>query len=383
MQRVHKVINHLSAQRNMAASTSSVKRAFSSLVSPDSGVVIEKRNNNYLVTLNRPKALNALNTSMIEALTPFYRSVIENGEPSVIVMKGEGGKAFCSGGDVRNLYDMRQEGHSVHDILQFFRIEYELNQIIGTLPDHVTQISLLNGITMGGGVGLSVHGEYRVATENTMFAMPETALGFFPDVGGSYFLPRLPLPGVGMWLALTGARLKSCEVYHSGVATHYVQAEKFLDLENALLDITDDRQIALVLHNFHEASKQEDSKIPCEEVEEHFHNKTPEEIRDSLALSPWGQKQLGLLSKMSPLAVKVTHRQINEGLKLSFPTVFEMELDMCHEFMSGTEFYEGVRSVLVDKDRNPNWKHKTLEEVSQEEVAAYFPRMREFIQSRN
>jgi len=366
MQRVRNILNHFS--RHKVA-----KRTMSSLSTEKNGVRIEQINNNYLVTLCRPKALNALNMPMLEVLLPFYKNLATQNTPTVVVMKGEGGKAFCAGGDVRRLYDMKQEGASPHDICEFFRVEYELNQILGTLPQSVANICLLNGITMGGGVGLSVHGKYRIATENTMFAMPETALGFFPDVGGSHFLPRLPNPGTGMWLALSGARLKGNEVFHAGVGTNYVNIELLENLEKELLHLEDPQSVPELLSKFHAESNVGTSKLPFNEIKTHFCHAEVENMVASLKSSEWGQKQLTLIEKMSPLALKITNRQMQEGAKLSFRGCFQMELDMAAESMAGKEFYEGVRSVLVDKDRNPSWNPKTLAEVSSESVAAYFP----------
>eukprot|EP00494_Astrolonche_serrata_P025331 UN25592 len=260
MLRLQTVLKHLTPKKSYSL------RAMTSSVS-NSGINIDSHGNNYLITLNRPKALNALNLDMINVLTPFFKKVSESKEKTVVVMKGEGGKAFCAGGDVRSLYDMRQEGKSVKDIVHFFKEEYALNQILGTLPENVQHVCLMNGITMGGGVGLSCHGRYRVATDNTMFAMPETALGFFCDVGGGYFLPRLPSPGMGMWLALTGSRLKGEEVYHAGVATHYANAEKLATLEKDLLALDDSSKVPQLLSNYKSNSV---TQLPLKSIKQHF-----------------------------------------------------------------------------------------------------------------
>jgi len=373
LKRLRHIMNHVSSKEQ-------VRRCSAVGVSnPESGVRIEKVNNNYLITLSRPKALNALNASMIEELTPFYKSVLKQNNPSIIIMRGEGGKAFCAGGDVRSLYDMKQEGRSVEDLLEFFKIEYELNQIIGTLPNHIQQVSLLNGITMGGGVGLSVHGSYRVAMENTMFAMPETALGFFCDVGGSYFLPRLPLPGVGMWLALSGARLKGADIYHTGIATHYTNLEKLEELQSHLLSLEDPRSIPALLQDFLIASNVQPWAQPSDLIERHFTLSNVEDIVKSCEETEWGQAQLKLLSRMSPTALKVVHRQLVEGARLNFANCFRMEIDMAREFMAGSEFFEGVRSVLVDKDRNPQWSPSTLANVENEAVDQYFTNVKKYL----
>jgi len=323
---------------------------------------------------------------MIKCLTPFYKSVLSSESPAIIVMKGSGEKAFCAGGDVKNLWVMKQDGKSVDDITNFFEIEYELNKIIGTLPNHVCQVSLLNGITMGGGVGLSVHGNYRVAMENTMFAMPETALGFFCDVGGSYFLPRLPHAGLGMWLALTGARLKGADIFHSGIATHFVNVENLASLEQNLLSLSHPNEVSLTLQEYLDNATVSGFTPPVDEIERCFSpsiHTNVESILEALNGSEWGQKQAGLMDKMSPSALKIVYQQLVNGARLNFINCFEMEIDMAREFMAGTEFFEGVRSVLVDRDRNPQWNPTALDGVSDESVRTYYPRVDSLIASQN
>jgi len=376
MLRVRHLIRHVSMAR--AAS-----RAMSNQTDP---VLIEERGNNYLITLNRPKSLNALSLAMVQALTPLYEKLHDEKEERVVVLKGAGGKAFCAGGDVRSLYDMKQEGKSPKEIIQFFREEYHLNELIGTLPPNILQVSLLNGITMGGGVGLSVHGKIRVATDNTLFAMPETELGFFPDVGGSYFLPRLKPVGLGMYLALTGAKLKGGAVTHAGVATHFCATAGLDDLETKLLGAgsVDDAMNILT----EGATDDPDEGVEFFEnrkaIIKHFSKVSVEKILDSLVndkvKGPFEDTTLQKLSKMSPTSLKVTHKQLVEGAKKDFRECFEMEIGMAEEFMSQKDFFEGVRSILVDKDRNPKWDPATLPEVSDDAVAEYFhkqPRQRQ------
>ena len=181
-----------------------------------SDVLVRRVGRRALITLNRPKALNALNQGMIESMTKTYETLVEEGSTDLIVLDGAGEKAFCAGGDVRAIWE--DKSGSVGRT--FFSHEYLLDYGIATLSRHkVDHVALVDGICMGGGVGVSVHGPYRVATERTMFAMPETAIGLFPDVGGSYFLPRLP-DELGTYLGLTGARLKGFDVVAAGIATH-------------------------------------------------------------------------------------------------------------------------------------------------------------------
>eukprot|EP00118_Oscarella_pearsei_P005529 m.25485 g.25485 ORF g.25485 m.25485 type:complete len:326 (+) comp28817_c0_seq2:304-1281(+) len=195
-------------------------------------VWLQRRGNGAVITLNRPKALNAFNQSMARKIYPQLNLWEADENVGIVLIKGTGDKAFCAGGDVRAVAD----GKKIHNNsipVEFFKEEYQLNYAIGTLKTPF--VALIDGITMGGGVGLSVHGRYRVATERTVFAMPETAIGFFTDVGGGYFLPRLA-GKLGAYLALSGFRLKGRDVQSAGVATHFVTSDKILDVESALLE---------------------------------------------------------------------------------------------------------------------------------------------------
>lgn len=194
-----------------------------------------------VITLNRQKALNAINLDMVRQIYGAMRAWQAN--KNLVIIKGAGDKSFCAGGDVRTLV----ESGPVPSSRNFFREEYNLNALIGSYkPDYV---ALVDGITMGGGVGLSVHGKYRVATERTMFAMPETAIGLFPDVGGGYFLPRLQ-GKLGLYLGLTGFRLKGKDVAKAGIATHFIESKDLEALEKELLATQNSSDVANVLGKF-------------------------------------------------------------------------------------------------------------------------------------
>merc|ERR1712137_794272 len=202
----------------------------STKVESQNEVLLETLGNKCLITLNRPKALNALNLNMIRQITPALKKW-QAEEKVLVLIKGTGGKAFCAGGDVRTIVESRHDPNSTL-AQDFFSEEYQLNYLISTLE--IPYIALIDGITMGGGVGLSVHCHYRVATERTLFAMPETAIGFFPDVGGTYFLPKLK-GKLGLFLGLTGYRLKGADVYHAGIATHALNSTNLGEIEQELL----------------------------------------------------------------------------------------------------------------------------------------------------
>ncbi|KAJ7371315.1 hypothetical protein OS493_026960 [Desmophyllum pertusum] len=196
-------------------------RMSSTSAETDAEILLEIKNKVGVITLNRPKALNALNLNMIRQMYPVLQKWDVDPAVSLVLIKGTGDRAFCAGGDVRAIAEAGKKGDSLTKV--FFKEEYMLNYAIGTLQ--TPYVAFINGITMGGGVGLSVHGRFRVATERTVFAMPETAIGLFPDVGGGYALPRMK-GKLGLYLALTGHRLKGYDVKHAGVATHFVTSEK-------------------------------------------------------------------------------------------------------------------------------------------------------------
>lgn len=346
----------------------------SSQVEPE--VLLEKVGNAGVITMNRPKVLNALNMTMIRQIYPQLKKWENDKETDVVIIKGAGGKAFCAGGDIRAVTEAGKVGDSLAE--DFFREEYILNNTIGVCKK--PYIALIDGITMGGGVGLSVHGRFRVATEKTMFAMPETAIGLFPDVGGGYFLPRLR-GKLGLFLALTGFRLRGRDVQRAGVATHFVESKKIPDLEKELLDLkspsVDD--ISKVLDSFQNQSSL-DSEKPfvlekhISDIDRLFSSSSVEGIVQNLKAdgSEFANKQAETLSKMSPTSLKITYRQLKEGATLSLADVLVMEYRLSQACMRGCDFYEGVRAVLVDKDQSPKWSPSTLEEVSDQMVDQCF-----------
>ncbi|KAK2839478.1 hypothetical protein Q5P01_013218 [Channa striata] len=346
----------------------------SSHVEPE--VLLEKVGRVGVITMNRPKVLNALNLTMIRQIYPQLKKWEQDSETDIIVIKGAGGKAFCAGGDIRAVTEAGKVGDSLAQ--DFFREEYILNNAIGTCKK--PYIALIDGITMGGGVGLSVHGRFRVATEKTLFAMPETAIGLFPDVGGGYFLPRLR-GKLGLFLALTGFRLKGRDVQRAGVATHFVESKKIPDLQKELVGLkspsADD--VSRVLDSFQTQSSL-DSEKPfvlerhMSDIDRLFGSSSVEGIMQNIKAdgSEFAKKQAETLSKMSPTSLKITHKQLQLGASLSLQEVLVMEYRLSQACMRGCDFYEGVRAVLVDRDQNPKWNPSTLEEVSEQSVDQCF-----------
>ncbi|KAG4074273.1 hypothetical protein HA402_008682 [Bradysia odoriphaga] len=331
----------------------------------EASVLVEERGNAGIITLNRPKALNALNTEMIRnAYAPLLQF---EKEKSLVIVKGTGGKAFCAGGDVVSLVKSDPSHGQA-----FFQAEYTLNHLIGTYT--IPYIALIDGIVMGGGVGVSVHGKYRVATEKTMFAMPETAIGLFPDVGGSHFLPRLD-GKLGIYLGLTGFRLKGKDVLKSGIATHYCESSKLASLENDLVASNNFADVDAALAKY---CIKDDSEFVLAknlaEINRCFDASTVEGIIANLEKdgSEWALKTKETLSKMSPTSLKVTLKQLSLGAKLTLAECLQMEFRLGNHHVRDSDFAEGVRALLIDKDNQPKWKPPTLAEVTNDRVDSFF-----------
>ncbi|XP_071212084.1 3-hydroxyisobutyryl-CoA hydrolase, mitochondrial isoform X1 [Salvelinus alpinus] len=340
-------------------------------------ILVEKVGNAGVITLNRPKALNALNMNMIRLMYPQLKKWETDKETDIVIVKGAGGKAFCAGGDIRAVTEAGKIGDALAK--NFFREEYILNNAIGTYQK--PYVALIDGITMGGGVGLSVHGRFRVATEKTMFAMPETAIGLFPDVGGGYFLPRLQ-GQLGLFLALTGFRLKGRDVQRAGVASHFVESQKIAALEKELVDLKTPsiEDVSRVLDSYQKWSSLDAEKPFVLEqhidlIDKLFQSNSVEGIVHNLKTdgSPFAQKQAETLAKMSPTSLKITFKQLQAGRTMSLQEVLVMEYRLSQACMvKGSDFYEGVRAVLVDKDHSPKWSPSTLKEVSEQSVEDCF-----------
>ncbi|XP_054555918.1 3-hydroxyisobutyryl-CoA hydrolase, mitochondrial isoform X1 [Talpa occidentalis] len=339
-------------------------------------VLLERKGCAGVITLNRPKYLNALNLTMIRQIYPQLKKWEQDPGTFLIIIKGTGGKAFCAGGDIKAV---SEAGKAKQKLAQdFFREEYQLNNAIESCQK--PYVALIHGITMGGGVGLSVHGQFRVATEKSLFAMPETAIGLFPDVGGGYFLPRLQ-GKLGYFLALTGFRLKGRDVYRAGIATHFVDSEKLGMLEEDLLALKSPSKetIADVLESYHTKSKiDQDKPFVLEEhmdkINSWFSANTVEKIIENLQQdgSSFALEQLKVIKKMSPTSLKITLRQLMEGSSKTLKEVLTMEYRLSQYCMGGHDFHEGVRAVLIDKDQSPKWKPNDLKEVTDEELNNHF-----------
>lgn len=355
---------------------SQVRHVSGNSSSSEDEVILETHGNKCVITLNRPKALNALNLNMIRKITPVLKQW-ENEEKVLIIIHGAGEKAFCAGGDVRSIIESRNQPTSTL-FSDFFREEYQLNYLISTLQ--TPYIALIDGITMGGGVGLSVHGYYRVSSEKTLFAMPETAIGFVPEVGGTYFLPRLT-GKLGMFLALTGYRLKGADVYHAGISTHAVNNKEVDDIKEELLSLKMNSQnveIEGCLAKFTKSASFLQQPFSLEPhlplINDCFSAPSVEEIISRLQASsdPFAKDTLVTIRKMSPFALKVTKRALDEGSEQTLAECLQMEYRLSQRFVADHDFPEGVRALLIDKDQNPKWKPSSLEECTPEKIESYF-----------
>jgi enoyl-CoA hydratase len=340
----------------------------------DDEIRLDRRGGLMVVTLNRPRALNALSLPMCRALDDGLRSWQADPAVHAVLIKGAGERAFCAGGDIRWLHGVLTE-QGVAAAVRFYALEYPMNARL----HHFSKpyIALLDGITMGGGVGVSVHGSHRVVTERTVVAMPETTIGFFPDVGATYVLPRLP-GALGMYLGLTGARLGAADCLAAGLATHHVAAAMLPALEDALAaaDLAQDVFAAVneVLAGF--ASDAGAGELPAwrERIDRCYGRPGLDEIAAALAEEGqgWGQEQLEQLRRKSPTSLAVTVRQLQSGATLDFDAAMRLEYRLVQRFMAGHDFREGVRALIIDKDNRPAWRPATWAEVTPAAVAAYF-----------
>jgi enoyl-CoA hydratase len=336
-------------------------------------LLFERRGTLALVTLNRPRTLNALTFSMFRGLAARVAAWAVDPEVAAVVIVGVGERAFCAGGDVIEVYDSARGDRTL--AAELFRVEYRLNRDLFRYPK--PYIALIDGIVMGGGVGVSVHGSHRVVTERTLFAMPETAIGLFPDVGSSYVLPRLP-GELGLYLGLTGARLVAADCLYAGIATHYVESARLPALVDALAAADwsgDARAVASdVIAAFASAPGDPPLAARRAAIDRCFSGGSVEAILAALEAegSAWAEATRAALETCSPTSLKVTLRQLRAGAALDFEAAMTMEYRLSQACVAGHDFREGIRAAIVDKDRAPRWRPASLAEVSEAMVDAHF-----------
>ncbi|KAI5345098.1 PREDICTED: 3-hydroxyisobutyryl-CoA hydrolase [Prunus dulcis] len=352
----------------------------------DHQVLVEGKAWSRTAILNRPSALNALTTAMGARLQKLYKSWEDNPDIGFIVMKGSG-KAFCAGGDVVYLYHMINKG-KIEECKQFFSTLYAFMYMVGTcLKPHV---AILNGITMGGGAGVSIPGTFRIATDKTVFATPETLIGFHPDAGASFYLSHLP-GHLGEFVALTGERLNGLDMIASGLATHYLHSSRLPLIEEELGKIvTDDPSvIEASLDKYVEFVYPDETSVlhRIELVDKCFSHDTVEEIIDALEWEAgrtndaWCTSTLKRLKEVSPLSLKVALRSIREGRFQTLDQCLVREYRMSLQGITkqvSNDFCEGVRARVVEKDFAPKWDPPSVEKVSSDMVDQYFSPLSEF-----
>jgi enoyl-CoA hydratase len=330
-------------------------------------ILFERRGAAGLITLNRPKALNALNLNMVSAMRAQLKIWAADPAVNCVVIRGAGERAFCAGGDIRAIAKAGLEGNSYG--IDFWREEYILNSEI----KHYAKpfIALIHGICMGGGIGVSVHGAYRLTDPAALFAMPETGIGFFPDIGGSFILSRAP-GETGLYLGLCGAHIGLSDALYTGLATHCLPTEQWPALLETLAQGADPAAaIALAA----KAAPAEAPLAGCRaEIDRLFAKASVEDILAALDgnSSPFARETAAVLGRRSPTSLKLAFREIRNGRGLAFDDCMKMEFRMASRILAGKDFYEGVRAVLNDKDNDPHWQPAMLPEISAQTIDAYF-----------
>ncbi|KAJ1849366.1 3-hydroxyisobutyryl-CoA hydrolase, partial [Coemansia sp. RSA 2708] len=360
-----------------------IQRMLSTTPEGEKHVLTASNQTGRAMVLNRPKALNSLTMPMVESIQRNLRDWEGSDLCDLIILKSNSPKAFCAGGDVVQVSREWKSGNRP-GAMKFFQNEYQMNHHIATLKKPM--VAILNGYTMGGGVGLSVHAPFRVANETTVFAMPETKIGFFPDVGASFFLPRLD-GQTGVYLGLTGQMLKGRDLLYAGIATHYVPSERYPMLEQRLLGLgtSDFDAVNAAIEEF--VAQPEDSHIDYslaevrDAIDTCFQYNTVEAIVQALeetvkaanpTVTTWAQTTLKQLSQMSPSSLKLTLEQLRRGAQLNIQQTFAMELGLAEKRLQSHDMHEGIEALLVRKSNDAQWDPATLDEVDVEALGAEY-----------
>ena len=338
----------------------------------DTDIQFERRGAAGIVTLNRPQALNAVTHAMVRALAAKLGEWAR--DPAVTrVLITAAQRAFSAGGDIRALYELGKANRHA-EALHFWRDEYALNTLIKRYPK--PYVALIDGIVMGGGVGISIHGSHRVAGDKFQFAMPEVGIGFFPDVGATWFLPRMP-GELGTYCALTGERMRNADAIAAGIATHYVSSTRFPELMDALCGTV---PVDAVVSAFAEKLGIGPVSIYRQAIDRLFSGDSVEGIvqaldREAILRSSeagWaGATSAGIRGK-SPTSLRIALAQLRHGKDWSFTDCMKAEYRIVSRIIYGHDFYEGVRAVIIDKDNAPRWKPERLAQVTDADVDSHF-----------
>jgi enoyl-CoA hydratase len=341
--------------------------------SGEADILFERRGAAGLVTLNRPQALNAVSLGMVRALTRQLGEWEADSAITRVVVTANGQRAFSAGGDLRALSDLGRAGR-YDEALVYFREEYALNAHIKRYRK--PYIALIDGIVMGGGVGVSVHGSHRVAGDRFVFAMPEVGIGFFPDIGATWFLPRMP-GELGTYCALTGERLAAGDAVVAGIATHRVASARFPALLEALCSAV---PVDALLGAFAQPAQPGPIAARRAAIDRLFRGSEVEDILSALeaeaaaggADAEFASAAAALMRTKSPTSLKVTREQMRRGANLDFTECMRTEFRIVSRIVRGHDLYEGIRAVIIDKDQAPRWQPATLAAVSAAEVERHF-----------
>ena len=336
----------------------------------DGDVLVRARGALRRLTLNRPKALNAVTLGMSVTMTEMMRAFAAEPDVGVVLLDGAGERGFCAGGDIRAIYDAAKAGDPLPQ--KFWAIEYHLNVMIARCRKPV--VAIMDGVVMGGGIGLAGHAAHRVVTERSMVAMPEVGIGFFPDIGASFPLARAP-GFTGTYLELTGARMNAADAIYAGLADIHLPSARLAEIPDALAGCrtAGDVRKQLAALSVPPAPGQLIAARPW--IDACFNADTVEEIFARLAADPTpaAQEALAAMKKASPTSLKITLRNMRDAAKFSrIEECFVQDYRIALACVAGHDMIEGIRSTIVDKDRNPQWRPGTLEQVTPDIVARHF-----------
>jgi enoyl-CoA hydratase len=320
------------------------------------------------ITLNRPKALNALTHDQALRIEQQLDQWVDDGEVQLVILDGSGDRALCAGGDVLGLYDQRNDGGEFAS--RFWRDEYRLNSQIGRYPK--PYVALMDGIVMGGGIGLSAHASHRIVTERSMLAMPETTIGLVPDVGGMWLLANAP-GRLGEYLGLLGERMAAADALYAGFADTFIESARLEDFVAALTDPKGD-PVGVTVAAFAMAPPPPVHADRQSDIDEIFAAETVEDVRSRLAASDieWASNAVGALDQRSPLSLKLTLAAVRAARRMaSLEEVLNLEYRLTTRLFEHGEFIEGIRALLVDKDKAPKWNPARLEEITPDMIAEF------------
>ncbi|MBY5745165.1 enoyl-CoA hydratase/isomerase family protein [Rhizobium leguminosarum] len=329
----------------------------------DGEVIIERRGTAAIIRLNRPRALNSLTLPMIRTITAALQDFADDPEAASVVMTGEGERGFCAGGDIRALHESARAGDGLAGT--FWREEFRLNHIIASYPK--PYVALMDGITMGGGVGLSSHGRHRVVTERTRLAMPETGIGYVPDIGATWLLPRGP-GEAGTWLGLTGLDIGAADAIHARLADLQIASSRLGEVIDALsgLPRASSGDVDAVLQTLSEPQGESRLRQNAAVIDRAFRFDSVEEILATLAEEEgeFAAETLRVLLTRSPTSLKLALRLLRAGRRsASLAECLGRELGACLQMLDNPDFFEGIRAAVIDKDRNPKWSPASVEAV--------------------